>query len=374
MSMFQHIGIKRPELHIQGRATNGPTGFLKPAIHDAGGDTPRFSQCLNLGLLWTEDNLDKLDALFNIQSKYSELFTGITQTGQETPLVHHKITDGHHRFLHFNKQDEATTATSNASGFHRHNPKNSLGYDLYGNNVDIPTDNELGYVYNNQMASYPIFFDYNASTKDYGKNDVGYCEDGGGGVSDINDLAYGWARKMRIGSNLHPSGQDTYFIGIQFTNTGNAVPAYLYNGLTHIALSNIPGNNGRRFGWDYHFSAYGNPCMILYNGMVNAQSHAANIGNYCYDLSENYRVGNNIEDSSIQVQSNDMGPFYHEIFLGADQPALGYDTNEDRFFFTNFHISEKLGNPAEAGSVTPEIKANGDADTPCYKINKVLLF
>ena len=49
MSMYQHIGIKRPELHIQGRATNGSQGFLKPATHSAGGDTPHNAQCLNLG-------------------------------------------------------------------------------------------------------------------------------------------------------------------------------------------------------------------------------------------------------------------------------------------------------------------------------------
>jgi hypothetical protein len=374
MSMFQHIGIKRPELHIQGRATNASHGFLKPATARDGGNTPRFSQCLNLGLEWNETNLNKLNALFNVEAKYPELFTGVTQTGQESPLVHHEIVPGKHRFLHFNKQDEETTGALNASGYRRHNPKNSLGYDLYGNNQAIPTAPGTDYYhYDNTMASYPVFFDYNEDCKDLGINDVGYCEDGGGGVSDINDLAYGWARKMRIDAGLHASGKDKFYIGIQFTSTGNAVPEFLYNGLSHIALSTIPGNLGRRFGWDYHFSAYGNPCMILYNGFVNANNHDNSVGNYCYDLSENFFAGHNIEDDAGQTATKDMGPFYHELFLGADQPALGYDTNEDRFFFTNLHVSEKVGNPSEAGSVDPEVKANANADVPCYKINKRLL-
>ena len=375
MSMFQHIGIKRPELHIQGRATNPSYGFLKRAVSGDGGNTPRFSQCLNLGLEWTEDNLNKLNALFNVQAKFPELFTGITQTGQESPLVHHDIEPGKHRFLHFNKQDEVTTDALNASGYRRHNPKNTLGYDLYGNNQAIPTAPGYAahYHYDNTMASYPVFFDYNEDCKDLGINDVGYCEDGGGGVSDINDLAYGWARKMRIAAGVHPLGQETFYIGVQFTSTGNAVPEFLYNGLSHIALSSISGNTGRRWGWDYHFSAYGNPCMILYNGFVNAQDHDNSVGNFCYDLSENYFAGHNIEDDARQAATKDMGPFYHEVFLGADQPALGYDTNEDRFFFTNFHISEKVGNPAEAGSVSPKVDANTNADTPCYKINKRML-
>lgn len=369
MSMFQHIGIKRPELHIQGRATNASNGFLKSTTGDAR-NTPRNAQCFNTGLEWTQDNLDKLNALFEVEAKYDELFTGITQTGQESPLVHHEIKPGLHRFLHFNKQDDETTTAFNNLGHHRHNPKNSLGYDLYGNNASTPGGL---YVYDNTMASYPVFFDYNEDTKDLGINDVGYCEDAGGGVSDINDLAYGWARKMRVPANISVSGVDKFYIGFQFTRTGNAVPLFLYNGLTHIALSSIPGNAGRRFGWDYHFSAYGNPCMILYNGLVNALDHDHQIGNYCYDLSENFRVANNIEDIASQVSSVDMGPFYHELFLGADQPALGYDTNEDRFFFSNLHISEKVGNPAEAGSVDPKTDANNNADTPCYKINKRML-
>jgi hypothetical protein len=344
MSMFQHIGIKRPELHIQGRATNPPGGFLKAASGDSR-NTPRNAQCFNTGLEWTEANLDKLDALFRVQAKYPELFTGITQSGQESPLVYHEIKPGLHRFLHFNKQDDETTDAFNASGYRRHNPKNTLGYDLYGNNVSTPGGH---YHYDNTMATYPVFFDYNEDCKDFGINDVGYCEDASGGISDITDLAYGWARKMRRDASISESGVDKFYIGFQFTRTGNAVPEFLYNGLTHIALSSIPGNPGRRFGWDYHFSAYGNPCMILYNGMVNAKSHSTSIKDYCYDMSELYFVGNNIEDRTDFTPNIDTAPMYHEIFLGADQPALGYDTNEDRFYFTNLHISERVSNPAEA--------------------------
>lgn len=382
MSMFQHIGIKRPELHIQGRATNASNGFLKSATGDAR-NTPRNAQVFNTGLEWTEPNIGKLNALFDVQAKYPELFTGITQTGQESPLVHHEIKPGLHRFLHFNKQDDETTNAYNASGYYRHNPKNSLGYDLYGNNLATPQGKGGAndhYHYNNTMASYPIFFDYNEDCKDFGINDVGYCEDGGGGSSDITDLAYGWARKIRVDASVSASGVDKFYIGFQFTRTGNAVPEFLYNGLSHIALSSIPDNPGRRFGWDYHFSAYGNPCMILYNGMVNAAAHTTGIGDYCYEFGEKYYVANNILDSKSEVgtefaaiKNTDVSPIYHEIFLGADSPALGYDTNEDRFYFTNLHISERIGNPGQAGSVSPAISPTQNADTTCYKINKRML-
>ena len=385
MSMYQHIGIKRPELHIQGRATNASQGFLKSATGDAR-NTPQNAECFNTGLEWTKQNLDKLNDLFNVQEKYPELFTGVTQHGphSESPKINHPITPGHHRFLHFNKQDEWTTSAYHASGHYRHNPKNSLGYDLYGfeateQESTLPPLPSTGfYHYDETMATYPIFFDYNEDVKNLGINDVGYCEDANGGISDINDLAYGWARKMRKDASVSVSGVDKFYIGLQFTKTGNGVPEFLYNGLTHIALSSIAENAGRRFGWDYHFSAYGNPCMILYSGLVNTILPTATdaVGPWCYDYKRDFRVVSTLDDYNASTV-RDSGPMYHKLQLGADEPAIGYNPDEERFFFTNLHMSERLGNPGDAGSTNasgnPNVDANPNADTKCYKINKRML-
>ena len=391
MSMYQHIGIKRPELHIQGRATNGSQGFLKPAISGGGGDTPQNAQCLNLGLHWTDDNLNALNELFKVQVKYPELFTGITQQGphSESPKIYHKITPGNHRFLHFNLQDDQTTALDHAAGRHRHNPKSSLGYDLYGfdDEQTDPPDPQLPleplpatgfYHYDNTMATYPVFLDFNPNTINMRPQDVSYTDDALGGFSDINDLAYGWARKMRIPGARHPSGEDTFFIGIQFTYTGNGVPEFLYNGMSHIALSTIPGNPGRRFGWDYHFSAYGNPCMIMYSGLVGTEQPNAEV----IDEKGFYQVAATCDDKNADQVRNVAG-MYHTIQLGADEPAVGYDPDEERFFMSNLHISEKLGNPSDAGAIaivnasgittTNGVNPNQNATANVYKINKRML-
>ena len=367
MSQYQHIGVKRPELFVQGRETNPPGGFIKPATSAAGGNTPHNSQVLNLGLLWTQANLDKLTNLFDVEAKYPELFTDVTQQGphSESPKINHPITPGYHRFLHFNGQDDETTSAYNASGYYRHNPKASLGYDRYGQESAIPSTGFYKYDY--FMSSYPVFFDYNASSAHLTMNDVGYCEDSAGGVSDINDLAYGWARKVRISADLHASGVDVFYIGIQFTRTGNGVPEFLYNGLSHIALSAIPGNTGRRWGFDHHFSAYGNPCMILYSGLVNYSEQPGELCGPQFDFIIQSTAADN-GDSERRC-----GALYHTLMLGADSPALGYDTNEDRFFFTNLHISEKKSNLNNAGSVTPSVGANTDSELNVIKINKRML-
>ncbi len=402
MSMYQHIGIKRPELHIQGRATNASQGFLKKGIVNDGGNTPINAECLNLGLRWDEPTLTKLNELLKVQAKYPELFTGITQHGPhaESPKINHKITPGNHRFLHFNKQDNFVTQADQNNGIHRHNPINCLGYDLYGYNAQELNDTSVatnplptgfGYHYDETMATYPVFFDFNPETENLGLDDVGYCDDAGGGFSDINQLAYGWARKMKIPAADHPtSAVDVFYIGIQFTRTGGiagklgGVPEFLYNGKSHIADSAAGGGDaaGRRFGWDYHFSAYGNPCMVLYNGLVN--NTGDNLGDYCYDEKEYYRVVSTLNDKPAtgvapRSTDRDTAAMYHTLQLGADNPAIGYDTNEERFFLSNLHISERLGNPSDAGAVPTSsgaadgVSANTNAAASVYKINKRML-
>ena len=387
MSQYQHIGVKRPDLFIQGRETNGAQGFLKSNEGDAR-NTPQNAQVLNLGLEWTQPNLDKLNKLFVIQGTYDELFTGINQQGpHNASSTYYDIEPNKHRFIHFNKQDEWTTSANHASGYYRHNPKASLGYDLYGmrEGDTVPTGAGLFYHYDNTMASYPIFFDYNPDTANFQMNDVGYCEDAGGGTSDINDLAYGWARKVRKPATDSVSGFDQFYIGIQFTHTGNGVPAFLYNGLSHIALSTngsaagVPG--GRRFGWDYHFSAYGNACLLPYSGLVEDFRTSIQPAGAATDFKQHYCVATSAYGLQSSVRS--AAAAYNKIFLGGDSPAIGYDENEERFFVSNLHMGEPVGNPSDAGAIaivnasgittTAAVDPNSNADNPCYKINKRML-
>ena len=374
MSMYQHIGVKRPDLWIQGRETNGPLGFFKSGLPGEGGNTPLGSECLNLGIRWNDTNIDNLNKLFIVQGKYDELFTDITQQGysQTGSVPNYKITPNNHRFLHFNKQDDDVVVGSVSP---KHYPVRKFGYDLYGGaGRAVPT----GYVYDNSMATYPIFFDFNSDIVHYTLNDVGYCEDAGGGVSDINDLAYGWARKMRIDGTISPSGEDEFYIGVQFTKTGNKVPLFLFNNQDHIA-ANIFGN-GRRFGYDYHFSAYGNAALVLYSGVVPTLSTLGDpdINNVATDLDAEYIMANNLNDSATGANKVNSGAFYHEIFLGADQPELIYDQISSRFSFSNLHIAERSSNIYNAGKLKstgtdPAVSLNSNAATLCYKVNKAML-
>ena len=380
MSMYQHIGVKRPELWKQGRATNASQGFLKPDIAGGGGDTPQGAQCLNLGMRWTEENLLNLNKLFVVQGNYPELFSDeVKQSGLPGLLntdPQYKLQGvDKHRFIHINKQDED-------DGTDAHFPLFTLGYDLYGprEGAAVPA----GMKYDATMASYPLFFDYNKDIIHYNFNDVGFCEDAGGGISDINDLAYGWARKMRISGAFSVSGEDEFYIGIQFTRTGNRIPEFLFNGKSHIAQTS---KGGRRWGFDYHFCAYGSNCIVLYSGVVprastpqNAQDTVALHNAAGTDPSNNFNnmlYGNSYVNNTLSVPhmsaNYNTGGYYRSLLLGADRAALSYDNQQNRFSFTNLHISERASNVYNAGSVDPLVDVNNNADQICYKVNKALL-
>ncbi len=385
MSMYQHIGVKRPELWIQGRKTNTSLGFLKPSV-GAGSNSPTASQCLNLAIPWTQENLENLNDLFNIQGQYPELFDSeITQMGLPGLTVgntqHNLQGVDKHRFLHFNGQDDATDVL--LPGVGNHFPVNSLGYDCYG-----PREGEAlpaNYSYSERSQSYPVFFDYNKDRADLRFNDVGYTEDANGGISDYNDLAYGWARKMRF---IGAGGVDEFYIGVQFTLTGNRIPEYLFNLESHIAKTGL--GKGRRFGFDYHFSAFGSACINLYSGVIiSAKTGQADEGESVasgpggefrlvnYENSYMKDLGG-IDNGLIAIF--DTAPFYRQLLLGADSPALSFNSDTSRFSFSNLHIAERLSNIYNAGqvgvdgsAVPTSIPANANSGQVCYKINKSLL-
>ena len=384
MSMYQHIAVKRPELWVQGRKTNASLGFLKPSV-GAGSNTPQGAQVLNLAIPWTKANLENLNDLFVVQGKYPELFDSeITQMGipglADGSTQYNLQGVNKHRFLHFNGQDDTTSPV--LGNLSCHSPLRCLGYDFYG-----PRDGEAlpaNYAYDETSGSYPLFFDYNEKTINYSENDVGFTEDAGGGISDYNDLAYGWARKVRV---IGAGGVDEFYIGIQFTLTGNRIPEYLFFGETHIAKTGL--GSGRRFGFDYHFSAFGSSCINLYSGVVRSATNTqANEGSeVCRDAGGIFRLVNYINSYAKDLSGLhrnigifDIGANYRQLLLGADNPALSYDSDANRFSFSNLHIGERVSNIHNAGqvgvtgsAVPTSIPANSNSGQICYKVNKSLL-
>ena len=383
LSSYQNIGIKRPELYTTGILVNGPN--LNPSDPNdyfggytggknglaAGPYTPmsKGEEVFVTNVPWNKENILRFKAFFDAQQTYPELFD-YTQSGYECNV-------DETRYLHMNLFDNYNGTIDVGRGFGVRdwffgaNIRNAsagtsgLGYDLYDNRVSA------------SQTSFPMFIDYNPDRVDQTETDVGYTDRGKAYFNtnleaDYNDLAYGFARRIRI---INAENNPEYVVGFQFTRTGNKIPDHFFH-TNASAKAGEPtetlGQGGRMFGYDFHFTSYGTAAMILYNGNSNDSSNSFGSVLASTEWTSDYRFGQSTGGKVYKLESYQFG-----MYLGAEGPQIKYNEEQGRFQLSDFHTSEKDGNTFDASFIRPTSQANApdnpDAYTPCYKINKRLL-
>ena len=370
LSSYHNIGIKRPELYTTGLKVNGPLDtFGGEPIGDRYGmymdyKTPmsKDESVFISGIDWTKENIELFREFFDAQETYPELFdyeqNGIACSAENTRYIHLNLfeTDG--------SADIPGIGVRNWSfGSNVRSPKASeLGYDLYDSTVS------------SSMTTFPLFIDYNPNTIGLTENDVGYTDRGfhyfySGLEPDYNDLAYGFARKIRV---IESDGTITYKIGFQFTRTGNKIPDHFFH-TNSMASAGEPtdtmGQGFRRFGYDWHFTAYGTAAMILYNGNVDNEGSNYNTGGSPAWIKQ-YRFSQAYTGKVYRLD-----PYQFGMYLGADSPIINYSQDQQRFQIQSLHTAEVVGNIQDASYVRPTgtAPANENAGDPAAKINKRLL-
>ena len=348
LSSYQHIGIKRPELYNQGKLLNASIGNNTEYLHaNKNGDTV-FSS----GMDWTESNLIKIKEFFDTQKQYPEMFEDYVQTG--TTINADKA-----RFIHMNLFDNTNNdglvgVPTNFGTNIRDLNCPAFGYDLYTSTVSA------------SQTSFPLFVDFNNDTSEFVGKDVSFTDFGEAQFSttmtpDFSDLAYGFARKIRIKTFAN---EYKYRIGFQFTRNGGKIPVHFFHANASNANQYELGSGiGRYWGFDYHFTAYGNAAMILYNGnqSINGQDY------------------NNISRKnlvSMEAQSDavhNLDKYQFGLYLGADAATIGYDEQQQRFQIQDFHSAEIEGDLSNNNSTDPAQPSNPNSDLSCYKINKRML-
>ena len=355
LSNYQFIGIKRPEIYVAGLQLNDAGGMN---IGDPAGTNFLIpgDQVLMTGLLWNDENLIKFKPFFDSQPIYPEVFEGYEQTGIP-------VSPKESRFLHMNLFDnENAPASLNPTNFGtniRDTRAPGFGYDLYNA------------VVSGSQTSFPIFVDYNINSSFKTADDVGYTEYGfavgssGIMTTDFDDLAYGFARKVRRKSFV-AGGDVQYYIGFQFQKNGGEVPSHFF----HANASNggaleLGSGKGRQFGFDRHFQSYANSMMLLYNGNPNARGQ---------DRGDDAFKGYTFAQQSAQ-RGHYLEKYQFGMYLGAEGPLINFDQQQQRFTISDFHSHEMVGNTYNAGDQNqyPNIPDNPEATDACYKINKRML-
>ena len=373
LSSYRNIGIKRPELYQAGIElippnASGPwyegfTGEKNGKLISPYYPVSTLSEVLTTDIPWTEANLLRFKKFFDAQVIYPELFdytqSNVKCEAETTRFFHMNLYDNANGSLNI---QGAFTAHMNYGSYIRDAKAPQLGYDLYNASVS------------SSMTSFPIFVDFNPATESSTLNDVAYTDYGPYYLDDdtyanYDDLAYGFARKVRIKN--WDTGVYSYVLGFQFTRTSGKIPTHFFQFNASAAAQALPeytigAGLGRNFGFDFHFTAYGTAGMILYNGNSTERGAAYNTGGTVI-YEKLYTFAQATNDRLYELDNYQFG-----MYLGAESPVINYDTAQQRFQLQLFHTPEVVGNLEDADYIRPTGSSPSDpnAGDPCYKINK----
>ena len=352
---YQHILMKRPDLYEIGQKLNTIMGNQLKKPIQYGND-----HIVITNLAYNEANLKLLKDFFEVQLKYPEIWAERNLKTCETQGSHYVGTEiGSHnsRFFHMNRSKNFSYTTANKNT----EAKIDLGFSYYEQTINAGTGAPNPYDTDKDiLSSQAIFTFYDPSQKDkyYENPNVSRGE-----------LTYGFASKdTQLGTDtiaIHPDmlkKPDGSVIGM---------PLCVFDAGTLITAE-------RPWGFDYHWNAYGNATIMLWNGRPRNNAGAD------IDRSMLFRqtTTKTPEYPTPITESGAYSPLNPNInvksYLGSDASTIGYDGTH--FFFENFHTPKNVGTKSGAGSSlvqaqpSPAVNVNTEdfvvgAENVVYKMN-----
>ena len=418
---YQYIGIKRPEIYEAGSELNSIFGISLDDENIGSGAnfalTPADTRNkgIVLDLLYNFENCMKVKKLLDAQALYPELWDNqnirnLQRAGETNPysfikddpddptgdiaIYNQLINENNSRFLHINPQpydryyDKLYSDPSYKIPAQIELDRGAIQlgcsyYDFRG------TKSQGGAVIYNRgtaddpgaenVASRPFFFRYNPDdTNIFYDSLVGNKTVDGIVFSDeraspylqtINDekirLTFGCMGNSAVNPNsisgriiIYPNLLQPNRSIVTDLSEGIGLPDYLFpGGLIETQ------NRSTKVGFDRHWNAWSTSAIGLTSGIPS--------NSYYQDEELRGVSGSGIADNTANsaplypnpTQQININAFNNEIYLGADNPTLGYDGGH--FFFESLHTSLNKGDfdNNEVG------KKTGDGGNIVYKIN-----
>ena len=330
LSGYAYVGFKRPEFIEIGRELNSYAGFYVEE------NPPAVDSDIKTNIPWTSANLIKLKNLFDVQHDlYPELIQRQVTRGTNDSLNAFYSGFGSNASDQFLFQSRFLHVDSSLRG-----GSPPLGSD----NMNSSSAGALNF----DASSMPIFFYFNNSC-----SDIIYDESASETLNNIGDqdsnLVYGFARRWEDINN-------DYYISFNTEQIGG-IPTW-YNRATMM---------GRRIGYDYHYTAYGNAAIQLTNGFAPCSYY----GQETFGSGSHLAAGSDTGDDRYQNS-------IRQVYVGANAPLFNFDTVETRFTFSDLHSPEQIGNFWNAGrtqgSDTQFAPPVASQVGPVYHINKALQY
>ena len=379
IATFGYIGVKRPEIFEMGRrmhdkineTANQPTLYDEfgnlistTASKDFGFSTintvsipnaqvNNHNSSFTLGVLYNEETLGYIRDLFDSQALYPELWDDLQDTHaySDTAVTFPRIqpTIDNSRFFHMNKYSTSDSAS----------PRNdAFGDDAF--TLRAPPNNI-------EMSTQPVFFRYTDDTREKFVSPQEF-------TSIFNDgLSYGFAYPVAFDNYLADGTFDkvVYLIGITNDNVGGT-PRRLFSEVVGTTASI---NQGRKIGFDFHSTAYSTAIITPYSGYGNTDigvTATQNDGTDANDVTYAYPTQiNHIRSTGTQTNMTDLNPYMTMSYIGANNPAINYNTTTNRFELSRFHTGNNIGNKATAGN--PSSAVNSESLTPSNRTTERLI-
>jgi len=441
-SITQFIAVKRPEIWDAGRnmfnsvlvpsiaPTTAPDIFIgQNKIYDGIGIyndiqiTHRGDRPIVLQLEYTEANLIKLSNFFKSQKLYPEMWDSLHLQDDFTNDTTN-FTPEKSRFLHLNRY-----MNSLAGGLR---PVDTPTYfPVEGTDVVVssfgsgcmsyyiaPTAEQI-----ENRGSGAVFFEYDETTEDtyYNPQDVKYAD-------ASRKLSMGFAQAVRSddtefapwgpGGNYQPDTpmwliciRTDYLDGIGESFFTDLSPANMRINGIELTLHTQVMRIGRRCGYDFNLSAFSTSVICPYSGTAPFSMSAKSADNANYEagtavpslpediLKTDMPVWTNAivntrsdGDTAYRLSTTATYPkmdqvltptikFSTQVYMGANSPAVIYDSVSNRFSFTRFHTANNRGNDDflagfilnktatnQVGTYT-EVDINVNEEDVVYKIN-----
>ena len=356
-SQYFAVGVKRPEIWDAGRMMDDPKFSILFSIKIADKQTSG----IYIDLEWTLENLTYLKNLFEAQKLYPELWADLDKLpdyADRVPDVFKlELIPSKSCFLHMSRYGSDTTQPDKIP-----HPVEHFGQDGIGSTATP---------YNSATA--PQFFTYDENQKDFFISSEFFPKHIGS-EWDSTKYVFGFAQPF------YDDPSDKFVIRLDTTFVGGISDGF-FTGTDGVTVnSKIWGTNdlspvgqpktipGRYIGYDKSWTAYGTACILPYSshagksfeGQLNAQSAG------------NFHWADGFKERRT-VNSESSLPYLTQAYLGANNPICDFNSETNRFEFSQLHIAENVGNTYNAGDMGSESiippPINADAGDVVYKIN-----
>ena len=351
---FQHIGT---------------TTYSDPS----GGENQNDLKDLITNIPYTQENLGIIRDFLDTQALYPEIWTSLVNSIVYRPsniFGAHTLTSETSRFFHMNTRTSDTTV-----GVHQQ----MLGQDGY----------HLRAAPNNiNLASLPIFMAWDESQRDLYIEPEAYAGYRTNLGVKIDGLMYGFAIP-HLEQSFEGGGVvvDRWVIKIATGDTPNGAGGLPKSFFTEAGKI----TDGRRLGFDFNSNAYSTAIITPFSGYSNAAISTR--VQFDYDSANPTQSGYWSDTSNIMpnitetTKGTDIGAYMTQTYIGANNPAIEYNTVSNRFEFSRLHTANNVGNKLMAGcqfdninneTITPDLSSqardlappsvNPDAADTVYKI------